>query len=110
MEMTRAAVREPTDIDAAIAEIAAQPGGGLVVMVDAFNIMQDRITRARLAGDPPDVLVSPRIGEIGWFDFHRAKQAIDIGATAAERALDPISEAITALSAYPASVTPIIKK
>jgi len=80
------------------------------VMVEAFNIMQDRITRARLAGDPPDVLVSPRIGELGWFDFHRARQAIDIGATAAERALEPISEAITALSAYPASVTPIIKK
>jgi len=30
------------------------------VMVDAFNIMQDRITRARLAGDPPDMLISPR--------------------------------------------------
>src|SRR6478672_2544835 len=42
------------------------------VMVDAFNIMQDRITRARLAGDPPDLLISPRVGQIGWFDFHRA--------------------------------------
>src|SRR5437588_3536226 len=31
------------------------------VMVEAFNIMQDRITRARLAGDPPDILISPRI-------------------------------------------------
>ena len=30
------------------------------VMIDAFNIMQDRITRARLAGDPPDVMISPR--------------------------------------------------
>ena len=42
------------------------------VMVDAFNIMQDRITRARLAGDPPDLLITPRVGQIGWFDFHRA--------------------------------------
>src|SRR6185503_9199269 len=40
------------------------------VMVEAFNVMQDRITRARLAGDPPDVLISPRIGRIGLFDFH----------------------------------------
>ena len=32
------------------------------VMVEAFNVMQDRITRARLAGDPPDVLISPRLG------------------------------------------------
>ena len=31
-------------------------------MVEAFNVMQDRITRARLAGDPPDVLISPRLG------------------------------------------------
>ena len=45
-------------------------------MVEAFNIMQDRITRARLAGDPPDVLISPRVGRIGLFDFHRAEEAI----------------------------------
>ena len=47
------------------------------VMVDAFNIMQDRITRARLAGDPPDLLISPRVGQFGWFDFHRADDLID---------------------------------
>ena len=56
------------------------------VMVDAFNIMQDRITRARLAGDPPDLLISPRVGQIGWFDFHRADDLIAHGARAAERA------------------------
>jgi NTE family protein len=79
------------------------------VMVEAFNIMQDRITRARLAGDPPDVLISPRLGEVGWFDFHRAQQAIDSGAAAAKRALEPIAEAINALSTYSSSVTPVRK-
>jgi NTE family protein len=74
-------------------------------MVEAFNIMQDRITRARLAGDPPDVLISPRLGHVGWFDFHRAQQAIEVGANATQRMLDPIAEAITALSSFPASVT-----
>ena len=61
------------------------------VMVDAFNIMQDRITRARLAGDPPDLLISPRVGQIGLFDFHRADDLIAHGARAAERAhrIDP---------------------
>jgi len=54
---------------------AGRPGISSV-MVDAFNIMQDRITRARLAGDPPDLLISPRVGEIGWFDFHRADDLI----------------------------------
>lgn len=73
------------------------------VMVDAFNIMQDRITRARLAGDPPDLLISPRVGQIGWFDFHRAEELIAHGARAAERAIDSIQEAIHIL-APPAGV------
>lgn len=68
------------------------------VMVEAFNVMQDRITRARLAGDPPDVLISPRLGGIGWFDFHRAAQAVAIGSEATTKALDAVSEAVTALS------------
>jgi NTE family protein len=68
------------------------------VMVDAFNIMQDRITRARLAGDPPDLLISPRVGQIGWFDFHRADDLIAHGARAAERAIDSIQEAIHILT------------
>ncbi len=68
------------------------------VMVEAFNVMQDRITRARLAGDPPDVLISPRLGGIGWFDFHRAAEAVDIGSEATTKALDAVSEAVTALS------------
>jgi NTE family protein len=68
------------------------------VMIDAFNVMQDRITRARLAGDPPDMLITPRVGEIGWFDFHRASDLIEIGARAAERAMDSIREAIHVLA------------
>ncbi len=68
------------------------------VMVEAFNVMQDRITRARLAGDPADVMVSPRLGGVGWFDFHRAEEAIAIGAEATEKAIDGVNEAIAALS------------
>jgi len=37
------------------------------VMVDAFNIMQDRITRPP-GRRSPDLLISPRVGQIGWFD------------------------------------------
>ena len=68
------------------------------VMVDAFNIMQDRIARARLAGDPPDVMINPRVGHIGWFDFHRAQEAIEVGARAAAHELESITEAVAALS------------
>jgi NTE family protein len=60
--------------------------------------MQDRITRARLAGDPPDVLISPRLGAVGWFDFHRAAEAITLGTEATEKSLDAVNEAVTALS------------
>ncbi len=81
-------------------EFFGSPGrpGISTVMVDAFNIMQDRITRARLAGDPPDMLISPRVGQIGWFDFHRADDLIAHGARAAERAIEAIQEAIEILA------------
>jgi NTE family protein len=67
------------------------------VMVEAFQVMQDRITRSRLAGDPPDVMISPRLGRINLFDFHRAKDAIALGAEAAEKSIEAISESIAAL-------------
>jgi NTE family protein len=80
------------------------------VMVDAFNIMQDRITRARLAGDPPDLLISPRVGQIGWFDFHRADELIAFGTRAAERAIDSIQEAIHILAPGSAKAGPATDK
>jgi len=80
-------------------------GGGRpgisTIMADAFNIMQDRITRARLAGDPPDLLITPRVGEIGWFDFHRGNELIEVGVRAAERAMDSIQEVIHVLAPAP---------
>src|SRR5205085_5227636 len=76
----------------------AERPGISTVMVEAFNIMQDRITRARLAGDPPDVLVQPRLGSVGLFDFHSAESTIALGAEAAEKAIEPVIEAIAALT------------
>jgi len=67
------------------------------VMIESFNIMQDRLTRMRLAGDPPDIHITPRIGHIGWLDFHRAAEAIEVGRTAAEKALESISQTIAEL-------------
>ena len=68
------------------------------VMIEAYTVMQDRITRARLAGDPADIMISPRLGDIGMFDFHRAEEAIKIGAEAAERSLDQIEQAFKVLA------------
>lgn len=49
------------------------------VMVEAFNIIQDRISRARMAGDPPDISLQPKLGHIGLTEFYRADEAIRVG-------------------------------
>lgn len=49
------------------------------VMVEAFNIIQDRISRARLAGDPPDLALQPRLSDVGMSEFHRAAELIERG-------------------------------
>ncbi|ODA68212.1 NTE family protein RssA [Methyloligella halotolerans] len=68
------------------------------VMMDAINITQDRISRSRLAGDPPDVTINPRVGSIRPFDFHRAEEAIAEGAEATRRHLDDILTTVRSLA------------
>lgn len=74
----------------------ARPGnpGTFEVMVAALNIVQDRIARSRLAGEPPDVSINPRVGHIGLLDFHRADELIELGEAAVERAMPEIRDAI----------------
>ena len=64
------------------------------VMVAALNITQDRITRARLAGDPPDVTIRPELGHIGLLEFDRAAEAIAAGERAAEHAVGELQALI----------------
>ena len=96
------------DIDASEVEPAPAPaprrllrggrsGGGNApglasVMVNAFNITQDRLMRSRLAGDPPDVLINLKLGRYGVFDFDRADEMIALGREAVRRARDEIAE------------------
>jgi len=74
------------------------PPGISAVMVEAFNIIQDRIARARLAGDPPDVMIGPKLGQIGHFDFHRADEAIDVGYETTRRMATELRETVASLS------------
>jgi NTE family protein len=69
------------------------------VLLEAFNVTQDRIARARLAGEPPDVTITPRLGLMGLFDFHKATSAITEGYDATRRQLDDISRNADLLSA-----------
>jgi len=74
------------------------------VMVDAFNIVQDRIARSRLAGDPPDVIISPKLHGIGLFDFHCASELIDRGEKAALREIEDISRELDLRRDYQAAL------
>ena len=88
-------------------------GGGApgiaTVMADAFNITQDRIMRSRLAGDPPDVLITARMNKIGLFEFHRADELIALGREAARKAIDELREHVDLAppaKALPAAAAP----
>ncbi|WP_062226370.1 patatin-like phospholipase family protein [Aureimonas frigidaquae] len=59
-------------------------------MVDAFGIIQDRISRARLAGDPPDLSLQPRVRDIGMSEFFRARETIELGYAEASRQIAEI--------------------
>jgi len=48
-------------------------------LVGSIDIMQTRIMRSRLVGEPPDVLLNPVLGRIGVLEFDRAAEIIDLG-------------------------------
>ncbi len=65
------------------------------VMVDTFNITQDRIMRSRLAGDPPDHMIVMKAKSIGLFEFHRAAELIELGREAVRKARPELMEHLT---------------
>jgi NTE family protein len=67
----------------------------LDVLTTSLNIMQVRITQSRLAGEPADVVIRPRLSGIAAMDFHRGAATIEEGARATERMLPTIRELIT---------------
>lgn len=64
----------------------------LDVLATSLNIMQVRITNSRLAGEPADVIIRPRMADIALMDYHRASIAIAEGRRAAELALPALAE------------------
>ncbi len=73
--------------------------GVATVMVDTFNITQDRIMRSRLAGDPPDQMIMMKAKNVGLFEFHRAAELIELGRAAVRKARPELMEQITGASA-----------
>ena len=57
-----------------------QDSPGLVeVLIGSIHIMQDRITRSRMAGDPPDIILSPKLSHLGLLEFDQGEIAIKEG-------------------------------
>jgi NTE family protein len=73
------------------------PGLG-TTMLASFNIVMDRMTRSRLAGDPPDVLIMPRVGHIPLVDFDRAGELIELGRQAVDEHAEEIESAMQLLA------------
>ncbi|PIE41114.1 MAG: patatin [Gammaproteobacteria bacterium] len=72
----------------------AQAPGMIEVVASAINIMQDRVTRSRMAGDPPDLVLSPKLAHMGLMEFNRAEEAIEMGRKVVQEAL-PQLQSIT---------------
>lgn len=62
------------------------------VVMTSVNIMQMRITRSRMAGDPAEVLIAPRLSHVGLMDFHRGRESIDEGYAATQLALPALRD------------------
>lgn len=76
-EYTRLTLFEPANKE--------HPPSLLDAIAASFNVMQDRLTRSRLAGDPPDIVFSPKLSAIGLLELYRAREAIDEGHKCVQR-------------------------
>ena len=66
-------------------------------IASSINIAQDRITRSRLAGDPPDILLSLKLSHIGLLEFYRAREVIAEGEKAVRRISSEIQDILGVL-------------
>ena len=76
----------------------------LSVVSSSIQVMQVRITRSRMAGDPPEAVIAPRLAHLGLLDFHRAAEAIDAGQAATQEVLPLLAQ--LGLAAPPAPNPP----
>ncbi len=67
------------------------------VMFSSLNIVMDRITRSRLAGDPPDIHIKPLVGHFGLLEVEKAKEMIEEGEASVERILPDIKAVLMTL-------------
>ena len=78
-----------------------EPPGLFDAIAGSVNIAQERITRSRLAGDPPEFLLSPKLSHIGLLEFFRAGEAIEEGKKCVQRMLPEIEHRLRGIEASP---------
>ena len=83
-------VREYTNLPFFNTDDAQQPPSLLDAIAASVNITQDRITRSRMAGDPPDIVFTPKLSDIGLLELYRAKEAIVEGENCVLRKISEI--------------------
>ncbi|MEA1890568.1 MAG: patatin-like phospholipase RssA [Pseudomonadota bacterium] len=69
--------------------------GVLEVLASSINIMQDRITRSRMGGDPPEIILSPQLSQLGLMEFDQADMAIEEGRASVQRMRPAIEQILS---------------
>ena len=67
-----------------------QTPGAMEIMTTSIQMLENRVKRNRMAGDPPDVLIQPFCPQISTLDFHRAEEAIAAGREAVDKKMDEL--------------------
>ncbi len=67
-----------------------QTPGAMEIMTTSIQMLENRVKRNRMAGDPPDVLIQPFCPQISTLDFHRADEAIAAGREAVDKKMDEL--------------------
>jgi NTE family protein len=66
------------------------PPGTRQVINSAIQLMQDRITRVNFAVSPPDILITPRLGDLKMLDYDQVEHAIEEGYIATRNKVNDI--------------------
>jgi NTE family protein len=94
-------ILEPTNIEqtepqesqepSSLAEVQVPPAPSIInAMTGSLDILSARVTRSRLAGDPPDILIEPQLRDFGMMEFYRASELIEHGRSSVNRIADQI--------------------
>jgi NTE family protein len=87
-------VKEYTNLSVFQPSNTEHPPSLLDAIAASFSIMQDRVTRSRMAGEPPDIVFSPKLSNIGLLELYRAEEAIEEGHNCVQRMVHEIEHVL----------------